>query len=63
MSDQEKCPKCEGCGEIANDEDGLPWTHWQELPTAASFAIRLGLIFPIECPECGGTGKAKKERT
>jgi hypothetical protein len=41
----------------------LPWTHWQELPTAASFAIRLGLIFPIECPECGGTGKAKKERT
>ncbi len=51
------CKKCEGCGQIANDDDQNPWTYWQELPPGADFAVRTGLVRPIPCPNCGGTGE------
>jgi hypothetical protein len=54
---EEKCEKCDGCGQIANDEDGTPWKFWAELPYQSAIAIRLGLVSPIPCPECKGTGK------
>lgn len=53
----ETCPTCEGSGKIANDGRGTPWQHWQELPLRSSPAIISGLVRPLECSECGGSGK------
>ncbi len=57
-----KCPKCEGCGKIATDEDGTSWSAWLELPLGSSFAVLAGLIKPITCPECGGSGRRKEKK-
>ena len=51
-----KCPKCDGCGQIADDEDQTPWKFWQELPAKSAAAVFLGLVKPIVCPACKGTG-------
>lgn len=53
MSDGAACERCEGCGMVANSADGEPWTHWERLPEAAKVAVRLGLVRPIACPDCG----------
>lgn len=53
-----KCPKCDGCGKIADSEDGEPWTIWTDLPLKSSAAVLMGLVKPINCPECGGSGNA-----
>jgi len=54
--EKQKCGKCEGCGQIANDDDGTPWKYWAEVPIASSMAILMGQVKPIPCPECKGTG-------
>ncbi len=51
-----KCNQCDGCGRIANSEDGEPWTVWQSLPPGSDLAVQMGLVQPIECPRCKGTG-------
>lgn len=51
-----KCQRCDGCGKIANTEEGEPWTAWAELPFPASVAVRMGLVKPVTCPACGGDG-------
>lgn len=48
------CPRCEGCGFIADTEKGEPWKHWMNLPPGSDLSVRLGLVKPILCPECGG---------
>lgn len=52
----EHCFRCEGCGKIANSTDGEAWTHWEGLPESAKLAIRLGIVYPVPCPACDGTG-------
>lgn len=52
------CTRCDGCGRIADSEDGEPWTDWSSLPPGADLAVRAGIVKPIPCEECGGTGKA-----
>jgi hypothetical protein len=56
----EKCSKCDGCGKIANDDDQSPWTFWEQLPPGSDIAVRMGLVKPIACPKCGGSGEAKE---
>lgn len=56
---KEKCGRCGGCGRIADNESGDPWTVWENLPVGSDAAVRLGLIKPITCPDCNGTGEAK----
>jgi hypothetical protein len=51
------CTKCLGWKKIANDDDQLSWKHWAELPPPSNIAVQLGLVFPIDCPRCLGTGK------
>lgn len=51
-----KCPKCDGCGQIANDDNGSPWSQWQSLPEVSKAAIRAGLVRPLPCPKCDGKG-------
>ncbi len=52
-----KCQRCEGCGKIANSEDGEPWTAWESLPSGSDAAVKMGIVKPIECPGCQGTGQ------
>ena len=49
-----KCENCDGCGQIADDAEGAPWTAWTSLPVGAQMAIRMGMLKPIVCPECFG---------
>lgn len=51
-----KCMRCDGCGQIANSDDGEPWTAWEALPPGSDLAVRLGLVYPIPCPACDGRG-------
>lgn len=52
-----KCQKCEGCGLVANDDEQSPWTYWERLPLGSNVAVMMGLVRPIQCPECGGSGE------
>lgn len=55
MSEQ-PCPCCAGCGRIANDAAGTPWSAWLALPARAAIAVVAGLVKPVTCPACGGSG-------
>ena len=50
------CQQCIGWKRIANDDEQLSWKHWAELSPPSNIAVQLGLVFPIECPRCKGTG-------
>lgn len=52
------CGRCDGCGKIADGEEGAPWSVWESMPLKSSAAVLLGIVKPITCPDCGGTGKA-----
>jgi len=56
-NDKQECGKCEGCGQIANDDEGTPWKYWLEIPVKSAGAILMGLVKPITCPECKGKSK------
>jgi DnaJ-class molecular chaperone len=55
-----KCQRCDGCGKVANTSDGEPWSVWMSLPMASSLGVLSGLVKPIPCPECNGTGTKEK---
>ncbi len=57
IPDGPKCRKCDGCGKVATDDDGTPWTFWANLPPGADLAVQLGLVRPVACPVCGGAGR------
>ncbi len=57
-----ECERCDGCGRIASGEEGAPWTFWENLPLKASMAVVMGLVRPIPCPVCHGTGQVPKEK-
>lgn len=50
-----KCVDCDGCGKVANTEDREPWTSWTRMPF-----IR-GLVKPIPCETCKGSGKVASD--
>lgn len=50
------CDRCEGSGQIANSDSGEPWPAWENLPPGSDVAVRLGIVKPIPCPDCGGKG-------
>jgi hypothetical protein len=53
-----KCPKCLGDGRVAGGTDDLDaWPVWAALPPGSDLAVRMGLVYPITCPACGGTGE------
>lgn len=52
MTEASKCQRCDGCGLIANSDDGEPWSFWLELPLQSSAAVIMGLVKPIPCPAC-----------
>ena len=48
----ETCSTCQGEGQIANDDERTPWSAWANLPPGSDLAVRMGLVFPIPCPDC-----------
>lgn len=54
-----KCKRCDGCGQIANSTDGEPWTAWKLLPPGSDIAVRLGIVRPVTCPACNGSGEVR----
>jgi RecJ-like exonuclease len=55
-----ECVRCDGCGQIANSEDGAPWSAWESLPVRSALAVDWGLVRPIPCPDCAGSGTANQ---
>jgi hypothetical protein len=56
VTEPTRCDRCEGCGQIADDEDGTPWHAWAALPPVARLAVTLGHVKPLPCPQCDGHG-------
>jgi hypothetical protein len=56
MEKPNACPKCWGEGKVANSDQQEPWSTWAELPPGSDLAVRMGIVRPIPCPMCGGTG-------
>ena len=52
-----KCKRCEGCGKIADDDEGTPWHYWKSLPLMSAGAVLAGIVKPLPCPECDGSGR------
>lgn len=50
------CTKCQGCGQVANTDAEEPWSQWADLPSESSAAVIVGLVKPITCPDCNGSG-------
>lgn len=57
---KDDCPRCAGCGKIANDDEGTPWKYWMELPVQSAVAVIAGFVRPLTCPDCRGTGKRQQ---
>lgn len=51
------CEKCLGWKRVANDDDQSSWKHWAELPPPSNLSVVLGLVYPVECPACHGSGR------
>lgn len=57
-----KCGTCDGCGKVADDADRTPWSVWESLPVRSAGAVMLGLVKPVACPDCGGSGEAPESK-
>jgi hypothetical protein len=51
------CQRCLGWKRIANDDEGLPWKYWAELPSPENLAVQIGIVVPLPCPRCKGSGR------
>ena len=50
--EEQPCPKCLGCGQVADTDDQTPWSLWLKPPLESSQAAVSGLVKPIPCPRC-----------
>lgn len=50
------CERCAGCGRLADSEGREPWTVWTSLPLASAAAVIAGIVKPVPCDGCGGSG-------
>lgn len=41
---------------IRDSEDGEPWSARSSLPAESQVAVHVGLVKPIDCPDCIGLG-------
>ena len=53
---EDACKQCEGWGKIDDGDEGVSWGIWAGLPPGADLAVRLGVVNPITCPRCEGSG-------
>lgn len=57
MTEDAKCSKCDGCGKVATSKDQEPWRLWESLPHGSALSVRMGLVRPMICPDCKGSGR------
>lgn len=55
------CTRCQGWKRIDNGSEGISWKYWAELPAGSDIAVKLGIVKPIECPRCKGSGQEPGE--
>jgi cell pole-organizing protein PopZ len=55
-SGPDACILCLGWKRVADSDDGESWKYWAELPAPSNIAVSLGLVSPVECPRCKGSG-------
>jgi hypothetical protein len=54
------CSRCLGCGQVAGgSDDREPWSAWADLPPGSDLAVRVGLVWPEPCDQCGGSGRRR----
>ena len=56
----ENCMTCGGEGRTDGNPDvaeRAPWSFWENLPAGSDLAVRFGLVKPVPCANCDGTGK------
>lgn len=51
-----RCKRCLGWKRVANSDDGESWKYWAELAPPSNLAVQLGIVVPLVCPRCDGTG-------
>ena len=59
-----KCLRCDGCGQTDNNDDWEEresWTAWEQLPPSSKLFVTLGLVFPVPCYICEGSGVVPEE--
>jgi len=54
------CNQCLGWKRVDNGEFGS-WKYWAELPAQSAIAVQMGLVKPVQCPRCKGTGIEPQE--
>ncbi len=55
-----ECKRCMGSGKVANTDEREPWPAWENLPPGSDIAVKMGLVYPITCNPCGGTGQVEE---
>ena len=58
MTVRDKCNTCDGEGKVANTDNMEPWSQWAQLPVQSALAVVIGIVKPMTCPTCKGSGKA-----
>lgn len=53
---ERRCLACDGWGAVADTKEGGSWRYWAELPPGADLAVRLGIVRPVRCAACEGSG-------
>lgn len=56
LGENRPCRRCDGCGRVANSEDAEPWTMWEALPPGSDLAVQMGVVRPVTCLDCNGSG-------
>ncbi len=54
------CKQCLGWKRV-DDGEKQSWKYWEELPVSIRLAVTLGLVRPVECPNCHGTGQEPRD--
>lgn len=54
------CEQCLGWKMVA-DAGQESWKYWAELPAQSRLAVAMGIVKPVLCPRCNGTGKEEEE--
>ena len=50
------CQRCLGWKRVDDGDDQVSWKYWEEMPAQSRVAVTMGLVKPITCPDCNGTG-------
>src|SRR5688572_24317650 len=51
-TESKPCPRCDGCGQLADTPEAEPWTAWTALPVRSAAAVTLGVVRPVTCDAC-----------